>query len=194
MSSRHEVSRASGFTLVEVLFAVAILITIAVGVAQLIAAATRAVRSAREHSSAVILAAAKMDQLRALAWAYEPSAPGVPAVPRSDRATDVSHPAHVPGGAGLRASPAGTLVTSVPPYVDYLDDDGRWVGHDSAPPAGAVFIRRWAVRPLPDDPERTLVLQVLVTTVRDDRSRVAAWNGRTGVEALLVSVLTRKAQ
>ena len=82
----------------------------------------------------------------------------------------------------------------MPPYVDYLDDAGRWVGHDADPPANAVFIRRWAVWPLPADPERTLVLQVLVTTVRDDRSRATEWNGRTGVEALLVSVRTRKAQ
>jgi prepilin-type N-terminal cleavage/methylation domain-containing protein len=184
----------AGFTLVEVLIAIAILITIAVGVAQLIAVATRAIRAAREHSSAVILAAAKMDQLRALAWTYEPSAPGLRAVPRSDRATDVSHPNHAPTGAGLDVSPAGTLGANMPPYVDYVDDAGRWVGHGADPPANAVFIRRWAVWPLPADPERTLVLQVLVTTVRDDRSRATEWTGRTGVEALLVSVRTRKAQ
>ncbi len=194
MSRIRRPSRSSGFTLVEVLIAVAIFITIAVGVAQLVAVSTRAIRASREHSSAVIFAAAKMDQLRSLAWAYEPPAPGVPAVPRSDRATDVSHPNHAPDGAGLQASPAGTLGTNMPPYVDYLDDAGRWVGHDSDPPANAVFIRRWAVWPLPADPERTLVLQVLVTTVRDDRSRAAEWNGRTGVEAVLVSVRTRKAQ
>ena len=185
---------SAGFTLVEVLIAVAILITIAVGVAQLIAVATRAIRAAREHSSAVILAAAKMDQLRSLAWTYEPPAPGLRAVPRSDRATDVSHPSHASTGAGLAASPAGTLGANMPPYVDYIDDAGRWVGHDADPPANAVFIRRWAVWPLPADPERTLVLQVLVTTVRDDRSRATEWSGRTGVEALLVSVRTRKAQ
>jgi prepilin-type N-terminal cleavage/methylation domain-containing protein len=194
MSRIRQPSRSSGFTLVEVLIAVAIFIIIAVGVAQLIAVATRAIRAAREQSSAVILAAAKMDQLRSLAWTYEPAAPGVPAVPRSDRTTDVSHPNHAPDGAGLQASPAGALGTNVPPYVDYLDDAGRFVGHDADPPANAVFVRRWAVWPLPADPERTLVLQVLVTTVRDDRSRAAEWNGRTGVEALLVSVRTRKGQ
>ena len=82
----------------------------------------------------------------------------------------------------------------MPRWVDYLDDSGRWVGHDSDPPADAVFIRRWSVRPLPADPERTLVLQVLVTTVRDDRSRSTPWSTRTGVEALLVTVRTRKGQ
>jgi prepilin-type N-terminal cleavage/methylation domain-containing protein len=187
-------STSSGFTLVEVLISSAIFVTIAVGVAQLIAVATHAVRAAREHASAVILAAAKMDQLRSLAWTYEANETGLPAALRSDRTTDVSHPGFGPDGAGLAPSPPGTLGTNVPPYVDYLDGAGRWVGHDDAPPASAVFIRRWAVRPLPADPERTLVLLVLVTTVRDDRARAAPWSGPTGVEALLISVRTRKGQ
>ena len=167
-------SRSAGFTLVEVLIAVAIFITIAVGVAQLIAVATRAIRAAREHSSAVILAAAKMDQLRSLAWTYEPPAPGVPSG-SAIRSRDRRQPSEPCRGLerDWQASPAGTLGANMPPYVDYLDDAGRWVGHDADPPANAVFIRRWAVWPLPADPERTLVLQVLVTTVRDDRSRAA---------------------
>jgi prepilin-type N-terminal cleavage/methylation domain-containing protein len=185
---------SSGFTLVEVLVAVGICTTIAIGVAQLIAVATLATRAAREQTSSVILAAAKMDQLRSLAWSYEPTAAGVPALPRSDRTTNVSHPDHAPTGVGLQQSPAGTLGANVPPHVDYLDSLGRWVGNGDVPPPGAVFIRRWAVRPLPADPERTLVLQVLVTTVRDAQSRPTGWSARAGVEALLVSVRTRKGQ
>ena len=187
-------SSASGFTLVEVLIAVAIFITLSVGVAQLIAVATGAVRAARERTSAAILAGAKMEQLRSLAWTYFPPEAGDPALARSDRTTDVSHPAHASNGAGLQASPVGTLGSNTPPYVDYVDGAGRWVGHGSDPPPSAVFIRRWAVQPLATDPERTLVLQVLVTTVRDDRSRTAAWSGAAGIDAVLVSVLTRKGQ
>ena len=183
----------AGFTLVEVLIAVAIFITIALGVAQLIAVATRAMRAAREHTTAVILAAAKMDELRSLAWTYEPPVPGVPALPRSDRddRREPSRPCRRTE-RDCRRRRRERSARTCRRYVDYLDDAGRWVGHDSDPPADAVFIRRWAVRPLPADPERTLVLQVLVTTVRDDRSRD---RGRTayGVEALLVSVRTRKA-
>jgi prepilin-type N-terminal cleavage/methylation domain-containing protein len=190
----QRVSKSTGFTLIEVLIAVAIFITIALGVAQLIAVATRAMRSSREQTSAVILAAAKMDQLRALAWTYESSAPGLPALPRSDRTTDLSHPDHAEDGAGLTTSPAGALGSNMPPWVDYLDGAGRWVGHDSEAPPDAVFIRRWAVRPLPADPERTLVLQVLVTTVRDDRARPTEWSRRAGVDALLVSVRSRRGQ
>ena len=194
MPSLQRVSRSSGFTLIEVLIAVAIFVTIALGVAQLIAVATRAMRASREQTSAVILAAAKMDELRSLAWTFESAGPGLPASPRSDRTTDVSHPDHADDGVGLEASPAGVLGSNMPPWVDYLDGAGRWVGHGSNPPAGAVFIRRWAVRPLPADPERTLVLQVLVTTVRDDRARTMEWSGRTGVDALLVSVRVRRGQ
>ena len=194
MRGNRRSSAASGFTLIEVLIAVAMFITIAVGVAQLIAVSTHAIRAARDHTSANILAAAKMDQLRSLAWAYAPAAAGLPAVQRSDRTTNLSHPDHAADGVGLGASPAGTLGSIVPPYVDYLDGAGRWVGNGSDPPADAVFIRRWAVTPLPADPERTIVLQVFVTTVRDDRSRATEWSGRTGVDALLVSVRTRKGQ
>jgi hypothetical protein len=132
-----------------------------------------------------------MDELRSLAWTFEPAVEGMAAVARSDRDTDVSHPDHPPGGAGLSASPDGALAANTAGYVDYVDATGRWVGNDREPPADAVFIRRWAVRPLAADPERTLVLQVLVTTVRDARSRMGEWNQRRGSDALLVSVRTR---
>ena len=180
----------SGFTLIEVLIAIAVLVVTALGVAQLIAVATRAVQASREHTTAVVLAAAKMDELRALAWTYEQTSGG-PAVARSDRDTDVSHPDHPSGGFGLSASPDDALSISAAGYVDYLDLAGRWVGHDSEPPAGAAFVRRWAIRPFSADPERTLLLQVLVTTVRDDRSRAGPWSQRGGSDALLVSVRTR---
>ena len=191
---RDAVPSARGSVSSKPLIAVAIFVAIAVGIAQLIAVSTSAIRAAREQTTAVVLAAAKVDQLRSLAWTYEPSAPGVPAIPRSDRTTDVSQPGLASGGAGLQASSPASLVTNTTNYVDYLDAAGRWLGHDSAPPARAVFVRRWSVRPLPDAPERTLVLQVLVTTVRDDRSRSAPWSRRTGADALLVSVRTRTGQ
>lgn len=165
----------------------------AIGVAQLIALAVDATRAAREHTSAVVLAAAKMDQLRALEWTYESAPPGVAAAARSDRTTDVSDPSFTSGGPGLSASPPGTLASSAPPYVDYLDEAGSWVGNGAEPPGDAVFIRRWAVVPLPADPDRTLAIYVLVTTVRLDRLRAgASWQRRSGVEALLVSVRTRR--
>ena len=184
---------ARGFTLVEALVAVALCVTVSVGVAQLVVVATRAVRVARERTSTAILAAAKMDELRSLAWTYEPTTRDTPAVPRSDFETDVSEPSFPAWGSGLSPSPAGALSTNTVGYVDYLDDAGRWVGRDALPPPNAVFARRWAIWPLPADPERTIVLQVLVTTIRDDRER-GAWNGPMGSDTVLLSVRSRKGQ
>jgi type II secretion system protein I len=181
----------NGFTLVEVLIALGLFVAIATGVAQLTASATRAMRSARDQTMAVMLAAAKMDQLRALEWGYERSLPGDPPVERSDGDTDLADSDLGGGGAGLRASPAGTLAANVPPYVDYLDDLCRWVGEGPSPPDGTVFIRRWSIRPLAAAPTRSLIIQVLVTTIRDERSRAGPWLARSGTQALLTTVRTR---
>ena len=173
----------SGFTLIEVLIAIGILVMAAVSLAQILVLAAKATRAGREQTTASILAAAKMDQLRALSWTVD----------ASDLSTNVSHPPLGADGAGLIASPADALTRNSPPYVDYLDDGGSWVGNGAEPPGNAVFIRRWAVVPLPADPDRTLLLQVLVTTVALERTRSPdPWSGRTGTEALLVSVRTRK--
>jgi hypothetical protein len=72
-----------------------------------------------------------------------------------------------------------------------LDGEGRWIGNGAAPPRNAVFVRRWAVQPLASDPDRTLILSVLVTTAGLDRARTGPWEGRTGVEAFLVNARTR---
>lgn len=194
MRTTNQILDADGVSLVEVLIAVAILTTIALGVAQLIAMATAATSRARLHAMAVILAAAKMDELRSLAWTFEPTGPGVPALPRSDRDTDLSRPGYPPGGRGLQPSPAGTLATNTPQYVDFLDMHGRWVGNDTPAPATAVFVRRWSVTPLSEDPDRTLVLHVLVAATAEDRARVGTWRRRSGTEALLASARTRWAQ
>jgi prepilin-type N-terminal cleavage/methylation domain-containing protein len=193
---RHSTNQASdGFTLIEVLISVAIFVTIAVGMAQLVSIATATLRSSREQTTAVILAAAKMDQLRSLAWAFEPPVPAELPVARTDVTTNVSHPSFGNDGPGLQVSPTGTLAANVPPYVDYLDESGSWVGNGAEPPASAVFVRRWAVVPLESDPDRTLVLQVLVTTRRLEADRPpGTWRQRIGPEALLVSVRTRKGQ
>lgn len=187
------IGRTAGFTLLEVLIATALLATVSAGVAHLFAVAATAGRAAREQTSATILAAAKMEQLRSLAWGYEPAVPGLPAILRSDYTANLSVEPATDDGPGLRPSPPGTLARSVPPYVDYLDALGRWCGNGSDSPPSAVFIRRWAVQPLAADPGRTIVLQVLVTTTAQDRSRPAgSWRTRSGQEALLVSVRTRK--
>ena len=184
-------SRQAGFTIVEVLIASALLIAVSAGVGHLIGVATVRGRDARMQTCTALLAAARMEQLRALAWGYEP---GIKSgkVPRSDTATDLSTPLPTQTGPGLTSSPSGTLSSNVPPYVDYLGERGQWVGAGASPPPQAVFIRRWSIRPLPDDPARTLILSVLVTTVAHETARTAPWSARSQDETLLVTVRTRE--
>ena len=181
----------AGFTLLEVLIASALLASIAIGVAHLIGIGIAAGRAAREQTFTAILATSKLEQLRSLTWSYEPEFSDPP-VRRSDASTDLSREPAGGGGPGLSASPPGTLRTNVPPYVDYLDGQGRWVGNGLSPPPQAAFIRRWSVKPLPGDPSRTVILSVLVTTVAQDQARPGPWTARSGTETLLVTLNTRK--
>jgi len=184
---------ASGFTLVEVMIALGLFVAMAIGVAQVTGIATRAARISRDHSSAIILAASKMDQLCALEWSYASAAPGDPPTPRTDLTTNLSVAGISNDGSGLQPSPSNSLRENTPPFVDYLDKDGRWVGNGPDPPPAAVFVRRWAITPLPADPQRTLVLRVMVTTKAQDRVRTAPWQSRSGADVLLLTVRTRKA-
>jgi len=181
---------APGFTLIEVLIAIGLFVVIALGIAQLSATATRAARATRERTMAAILAAGKLDELRALDWTYEPPLAGDPPRPRTDLATNLSRSDLARDGPGLASSPPGTLEANVPLYVDYRDDEGRWVGNGSAPPPGAVFIRRWSVEPLPEDPDHVLILRAIVTTVVSERSRAGPGSMRA-MEALLTTMRTR---
>lgn len=181
---------AVGFTLIEVLIAILLLVLTSVGVAQLVAMATKAIRASREQALTVLLAAAKMEQLRALEWTYV-STSGV-AVERSDFTTNLIAPDLSGAGLGLSSSPAGALAGNTSFHAEYLDGRGRWAGSGALPPPDAVFVRRWAIVPVPADPARSLVLQVLVTTVQQDRQRGGPWRIRSGTEAALVTVLTRK--
>ena len=76
----------------------------------------------------------------------------------------------------------GTLTSNTDGWVDYLDQSGNVLGGGTTLPPGTVYIRRWAVDPLPSSPADTIVIGVFVTT------RV----GRG--EARLISLKTRKMQ
>lgn len=190
--SRQNTNRScAGFTLIEVLIASILAAAIATGVAHLIAIGIDANRAAREQTFTTILAASKLEQLRSLSWTFEPGS-DVPPPPRTDVSADLSVEPAGSGGPGLSPAPPGTLESNVRSYVDYLDRYGRWVGNGATPPATAAFVRRWSVRPLPDDPASTLLLSVLVTTVAQDRRRAGAWTARSGTESLFVTLITRK--
>jgi type II secretory pathway pseudopilin PulG len=184
---------AAGFSLAEVLVSMGILTAVSLGVAQLFAVSTRANLVARGQTSTTAMAEQKMEQLRSLTWGFDPDGQGLPV---SDTSTNLAVDPPEPTGAGLNPSPADTLEANTPGYVDFLDANGTYVGTGITAPGSAAFIRRWSIRPLPTNPNNTLVFQVLVTPVANEGSRIddAGPRQRMPGDALLVSVKTRKSQ
>lgn len=185
-------SADGGFSLLEVLVSVGILAFAALSVGQLFTVATKANFASKGQTSTTLLAVQKMEQLKALTWGFDLSSSNL-GLPVSDTTTDLSQPTPTGGGHGLDPSPGGTLDTNVAGYVDYLDFDGNWVGSGGGVPGNTFYIRRWAITPLPTNPNNTLILQVHVTTVQQAQLNQAG-QGRWGQDARLVSVKTRKSQ
>lgn len=170
----------------------ALLTTVSLGVAQIFAMSTRVNYVARGQTSTTVMAEQKIEQLRGLTWGFDLQAQGLPL---SDTTTNLAVYPPTAAGAGLNPSPADSLERNTPGYVDFLDEHGTWVGTGTTPPGTAMYVRRWSVLPLPTNPNNTLVLQVLVTPVASEATRVTTAFTRTRMltDALLVSVKTRKA-
>jgi prepilin-type N-terminal cleavage/methylation domain-containing protein len=184
---------SNGFSLVEVLISMGLLTVVSLGVAQLFAVTARANVVAKGQTSTTAMAEQKMEQLRGLTWGFDTGGQGLPV---SDTTTNLSVDPQTATGAGLDPSPAGTIDNNTTGYVDFLDAHGTYVGTGTAVPATASYIRRWSILPLPTNPNNTLILQVLVTPVANEASRVAAAGPRKRMagDAFLVSLKTRKAQ
>jgi prepilin-type N-terminal cleavage/methylation domain-containing protein len=184
-----------GFSLVEVLISMGLLTTVSLGVAQLFAVSTNANRIARNATSTTSLAEQKIEQLRSLTWGFDLQGLGLPL---TDTTTNLAKYPHTTDGGGLNPSPDDTLLRNTAGYVDYLDANGAYIDTGDAPPSGTVYIRRWAIQPLPTNPNNTLILQVLVTTVANEAAREtlgqdATTRVRLPGDTLLISVKTRKA-
>jgi prepilin-type N-terminal cleavage/methylation domain-containing protein len=180
----------AGFSLIEVLFAMVLLMVAALGAAQLFAVSVQRNAGARYQTSTTVLAAQKMEQLRALTWGFDPAQAGFPV---SDTTSNLAEQPVTNNGQGLNPSPGDSLDLNTVGYVDYLDKHGQWVGTGATPPPAAQYIRRWNIRPLPTNPNNTLILQVLVTTVHREREQVGAVpRRRMADDALLTTVKTRK--
>ena len=192
--AKSSFSNQRGFSLVEVVIALGILTGVSLGVAQLFAASTNANRVAHHRTSAIAMAEQKMEQLRSLDWGFDLQGQGLPV---TDTTTNLAVYPHQDNGTGLNPSPSDTLLQNTPGFVDYLDANGAWVGTGDNPTAGAAYIRRWAIVPLPTNPNNTLIFQVLVTSVADEaRLDVSGFTRRPRQlgDAMLISVKTRKAQ
>lgn len=183
---------SKGFSLTEVIIAMGLLTTVSVGVAQIFALTARANYVARGQTSTTALAEQKMEQLRALTWGFDTDGEGLPI---SDTSTNLAVDPPTTGGGGLNPSPANALHVNTAGYVDFLDAHGAYVGTGTTAPAGAVYLRRWSVQPLPTNPNNTLIVQVLVTPISNEVFRDPDDDfRRMPGDALLVSVKTRKAQ
>jgi prepilin-type N-terminal cleavage/methylation domain-containing protein len=161
-----------GFTLLEVMVALGLLVGAVLAVAQLLIAAAGGAQWSRATTVATAAAAQKLEQLRSLACGY--TVEGAPV----DQ---------------LAPSPPGALAADTAGFVDYLDDAGVTVGSGLSPPAQARFTRRWSVEA--DDesvPPGRMVLTVVV--LRQAASSGRSSSGPTSwVEAIrLVGVRTRR--
>ena len=159
MSARRCVS---GFALLEVVTASAIVATIAASAAVVLEKAIQTTQRSRVRTMETIAAAEKMEQLRSLKWSHVIT--GGPAISMSDSdvTTNISNHPDTDDGRGLLPAPAGSLTGNVGGYVDYLDGDGRWIGSGTSLAPAAVYVRRWAIRPLISDPDNMLVFEVTV--------------------------------
>ena len=161
----------------------AILVVALSALAQLSAASAQANTSARTATFASLLAAEKLEQLRALTWGFDASGQ-----PLSDTTTDISVvPPRANSGVGLTPSPAGVLAENLTGYCDFLDERGRSLGGGIVVPSSAIDVRRWSVSPVSAGPDNSLVWQVLVARVRGSE---AASRARPD-EARLVTIKTR---
>ena len=171
-----------GFTLMEVLVALALICVAALGGIQLVAVATGMMSRARVDSLATGLASSRMEQLRALRFEFDSTGVRV-----TDLATDISAQPAAPGGSGLAISGAAALDGNVPGAVDFLDRNGTWIGNGPSSPARTAFVRRWAIEAT-DAGGDLLVLQVLVRPVA---SGSAGGSQRVAGEVRLVTLRAR---
>lgn len=159
----------AGFSLLEVVFATAILVTGCGALAQLFLASTQANRLARRTTFAALLAEQKMEQLLAGGASLDPSPVGA-----LDRDT--------PGYCEFLDS-AGRLLA---PDVSCGDAS---IG--AAP--GVAFIRRWTVVPRSAAPNDAVILQVLVATRAERQIGAGDSSSRAPGSVYLVAALARKA-
>jgi prepilin-type N-terminal cleavage/methylation domain-containing protein len=190
--ARSNTSSNAGFTLVEVIIAMGLLTVVSLGMAQLFATSTRANLAARSRTSTTAMAEQKLEQIRSLTWGFDTQGQGLPV---SDTTTNLTVYPLTGNGSGLNPSPSDALEQNTAGFFDFLDAGGNWVGTGDTIPGTAAYVRRWAITPLPTNPNNTLIIQVLVTPLSNEQGRVASPFTRTRMigDSLLISVKTRKA-
>jgi len=143
-----------GFSMVEASVATALVAGTLMMAARWVVDGAQVSARSGTASVAAVLAAHKLEQLRALRWTVDPLG-----VRRADFAADTAvDPPAADGGLGLSASPPGTLDADVPGYVDFVTAAAQ-----PAPTrAGAAYVRRWAITPLAFAPDDAVLIDVCV--------------------------------
>ena len=170
--------------------ATSLLASALVALAQLFAIATATNQAARNSTLTMVLAEQKIEQLRALQYTFD-----TVGLPIQDTEPDLAvYPPAATGGKGLSPHTDNTLQANTDGYVDYLDHWGRTLGGGTVIPENTAFIRRWSVEPLPTNPNNVVILQVLVTRVRDRGTGDTGSVSRGAQEARLMTIKSRKVQ
>ena len=127
----------AGITLIETIMALALLLTVAVGVMSVAIVALPATENQGHLAArATEYAQDKMEQLMALKFC--------------DNSSDTTQfPAANSGGSGLIVGGSLPPAAPVNQYVDYLDINGNLLGGGTTPPAGWYFRRQWQITTLP---------------------------------------------
>jgi hypothetical protein len=107
---------------------------VALGVAQLFGIAIQRNMAARYQTSTTVLAGQKLEQLRALTLGFDAGQ----RTAGHDMSTDLTTEPPSSRGAGLNPSPANSLSTNTPGYVDYLDSRGNFWEPGCSAPDGAL--------------------------------------------------------
>jgi type II secretory pathway pseudopilin PulG len=175
---------ACGFTLIEVVVSIGLLVALCVGPALLVMFAAETIARARHQTMAMVLARAKLEQFLSLTWGVRVIG-GVPVL-LSDETSDMSRSPPMPTGHGTLPSPSDALAASRDGYVDYLDAQGQWVSAGTDIPQAAVYARRWLIERRGTGASELLVVQVMVTTALSARRGGDSF-GRSDVDAVWIS-------
>ena len=135
----------AGFSLVETLIASALVASVLIGLAHLIAVGAHQSLRSRRAAAAIALVQSKLEELRSVTWAFD-------------------HGGTAVSGALLAISPAGSLTEDTPGYVDYVNPHGEVVAWADADLPDLA--RRWSIALFEASDPDTLVLHVCGYIVR----------------------------
>jgi hypothetical protein len=147
----------------ETLVATSVLVTALAGIAGLFVVSVRLTSDSGRRVAALDAAQGKLEELRALGWAYGPG--GEP----------ISDPLLAP-------SPVGSLQDNFAGYVDFVGLDGRPAGDVSQ----SALVRRWAVTAVDGRVPEAIAIEVCVFRAPASSVSVA------GAEGCLATIRSRQ--